>query len=292
MVNHYDVLGISRGDTEAKIRKAYRRLARKYHPDVNPNDKEAEARFKEINEAYQVLSDPETRKKYDRHGENWKQADRVKEAQAARSPFARFSGWGGEDSIFGGAAGDIFSGVFSRVHGGFTKPAMDQKVSITLEEAYAGTTREIVVPATAQPWKERRLDVKIPAGVDNGSRVHVAYDDGHNRGFNLHIEVKPHRRFLREGNDLRTEAEVPLLVAVLGGEGTVRTIRSKVELKIPPETQNGQTFRLVGQGMPHLKQPKRYGDLFVKIWVAVPTGITEEERKLFEQLEELWLARS
>ena len=293
MTSYYDVLGVPKGASEAEVKKAYRRLARKSHPDVNPDDKDAEARFKEINEAYQVLSDPESRSKYDKYGEKWKYADRIEEAQAAqsRSPFSRFSGWQETAPFLGGTSGDILEDLFSRGGRGLFRTTVEQPVEITLEEAYQGTTRQIVVPAITGSETDRRLEAKIPAGVDNGSRVHIPYGNGRQQDIYLRIVVRPHRRFQREGNNLRTEVEVPLLDAVLGGEVSVTTLKGKVTLKIPHETQNCQTFRLGGQGMPHLNKPKIYGNLYVKVKVVIPKGLSEEERKLFHQLKDLRAVR-
>ena len=293
MTSYYDVLGVPKGASEAEVKKAYRRLARKSHPDVNPDDKDAEARFKEINEAYQVLSDPESRSKYDKYGEKWKYADRIEEAQAAqsRSSFSWFSGRQETAPFLGGTSGDILEDLFSRGGRGLFRTTVEQPVEITLEEAYQGTTRQIVVPAITGSETDRRLEAKIPAGVDNGSRVHIPYGNGRQQDIYLRIVVRPHRRFQREGNNLRTEVEVPLLDAVLGGEVSVTTLKGKVALKIPAETQNSQTFRLGGQGMPHLKKPKIYGNLYVKVKVVIPKGLSEEERKLFHQLKDLRAVR-
>ncbi len=291
MGNYYDILGVSKTASDGDIRKAYRKLARKHHPDVNPNAPEAEAKFKEINEAYQVLSDEESRKKYDTYGYKWKYADHFQQAEASSGPFVWSSSWGRDGSVFGGMdgmggmGGDLFDGLFGGRNRGFSRMRVEHPVSVSLEEAYAGTTRLLAVPSATGETK--RLEVKIPPGVDTGSKVNVAYDNGRSGGVTLKVEVLPHSRFRREGADLRGDVDVPLLEAVLGGSVGVDTLRGRVELTIPPETQNGQTFRLSGRGMPHLGDPSRFGDLFVKVRIDLPSGLNEEERSLYRQLRDM-----
>ncbi len=296
MASYYDILGVSKTATDADIRKAYRRLARQYHPDVNPNNAEAEAKFKEINEAYQVLSDEENRKKYDTYGDKWKHADHFQQSDASQGPFVWRSTWSGGDGPFfegmagmGGIGGDFFDPIFGRGVGAIPRIKMEQPVSVSLEEAYAGTTRLLGVPSAS--GGTRKLEVKIPPGVDTGSKVNVAYDNGRNGGITLKVSVMPHARFQRDGANLRAEADVPMLDAVLGGTVSVDTLKGRVELTIPPETQNGQSFRLGGRGMPHLNSPARFGDLFVRARVVLPRGLNEDERGLFRQLRDLRSAR-
>ena len=302
MSSYYNILGVPKEASEADIRKAYRRLARKHHPDVNSDDKAAEERFKEINEAYQVLSDPEKRRKYDRYGDNWKHADRIEEAQGTQrgQPSTWSTGWMEEgpyarrtstDDTIGSSFGDIFEEFLSGQGRGFYPSTVEQQVAVTLEEAYKGATRYVEVPAVSEPGASRRLEVKIPPGVDNGSRVHIPYGEGRQQDLYLRIVVLPHPRFQREGNGLRTEIEVDLVDAVLGGEVAVITFKGKVALKVPAETQNGQTFRLAGQGMPRLNNPKAHGDLLVKVKVVLPKELSEEERRIFQQLKELRTVR-
>ncbi len=292
MASYYDILGVPKAASEADIRKAYRRLARQYHPDVNPNSDSAEEKFKEVNEAYQVLSDPEIRKKYDVYGEKWKYADHFQQGEASQGNFVWRSTWGGERPFFDGMGGDRFDGLFGHGVRGFSRAVVEQPVSVTLEEAYVGTTRLLNVPTTSPSEPTRRLEVTIPSGVDTGSRVNVGYRNGRGGGIRLRVTVLSHARFQREGASLRTEVEVPLLDAVLGGSISIETLKGRVELTIPPETQNGQTFRLSGRGMPHLNEPTRFGDLFVKVRVVVPRGLNEEERRLFRQLRDLRSGRS
>lgn len=292
MASYYDILGVSKSASEADIRKAYRRLARQHHPDVNPNNAGSEARFKEINEAYQVLSDEETRQKYDKYGDRWKHADQFQQAGASNGPFIWRSTWGGDGSVFegmGGMGGALFEGLFGGRVQDFAQRKVEQPVSVSLEEAYHGTTRLLGVPSTS--GETRKLEVKIPPGVDTGSRVNVAYDNGRSGGITLKVSMMPHSRYQREGANLRTEVDVPMLDAVLGGSVSVETLKGRVELTIPPETQNGQSFRLAGRGMPHLNDPVRFGDLFVKVRVVVPKGLNEEERRLFQQLRDARSAR-
>ena len=292
MDSYYDILGVPKAASEADIRKAYRRLARQYHPDVNPNSDAAEAKFKEVNEAYQVLSDPEIRKKYDVYGEKWKYADHFQQGEASQGNFVWRSTWGGERPFFDGMGGDRFDGLFSGGGRGFSRAVVEQPVSVTLEEAYVGTTRLLNVPTTSPSEPTRRLEVTIPPGVDTGSRVNVGYRNGRSGGIILRVTVLPHARFQREGASLRTEVEVSLLDAVLGGNISIDTLKGRVELTIPPETQNGQTFRLSGRGMPHLNEPTRFGDLFVKVRVVVPRDLSQEELRLFRQLRDLRSGRS
>ena len=296
MANHYDILGVPKTASDADIRKAYRRLARQYHPDVNPGNPGAEAKFKEINEAYQVLSDEESRKKYDTYGDNWKHAEHFRQSEASQGPFVWRSTWSGDDGPFfegvsgmGGIGADFFDPVFSREFEAMQRIKMEQPVSVSLEEAYAGTIRLLTVPTSS--GGTRKLEVKIPPGVDTGSKVNVAYDNGQSGGIILKMTVLPHPRFRRDGANLRGEVDVPMLDAILGGAVSVETLKGRVELTIPPETQNGQSFRLNGRGMPHLNNPARFGDLFVKARLVVPRGLNEEERGLFRQLRDLRSAR-
>ncbi|MDP2949984.1 MAG: J domain-containing protein [Chloroflexota bacterium] len=313
--DYYDILGVKRGASDKEIRQAYRRLARKHHPDVNPGDKAAEERFKEINAAYEVLSDAEKRRKYDLYGEQWQYADQFE--QARRQAGQRWS-WGGRGVPSGGFEqfdlgdlGDLFGGLFA---GGRTRPRRGEDVQymteVTLEEAYHGTTRVLqmqgeepcatcggsgrlvgavchVCQGAGAIVRPRRLEVKIPPGVSDGSRVRVAGEGRPGRGgargdLYLVISVRPHRRFQRRGDDLHTEVEVPLLDAVLGGEVAVPTLKGKAMLKVPSPTQNGRVFRLAGLGMPKLGGG--HGDLFVRVKVLLPTEFSPQERELFEKL--------
>ncbi|MCL0069191.1 DnaJ domain-containing protein [Dehalococcoidia bacterium] len=286
----YQILGIKRGASDKEIKQAYRKLARKYHPDVNPGDKSAEARFKEINQAYEVLSDPDKRHKYDQFGGKWQFAEQF--AGAGAQPYADFRR-GGTVFEFGdlgdGGLGGIFESLF-RDHTfdrtthtrGRTrrKQALEQPVELSLEEAYSGTVRTVEVD-------DRRLEVKIPPGVNDGSRIRVAAGDGEQgRDIYLVISVKPHQHFERKGNDLHVEVPVPLTDTILGSEIEVPTPKGKLALKIPPETQNGKVFRLARQGMPHLGNSGK-GDLFARVRVVLPTNLTEREKDLFKELRSL-----
>ena len=284
--NYYTILGVKRDASEKDIRQAYRRLARKHHPDVNPGDSKAEGRFKEINEAYQVLSDAESRKKYDAYGDNWKYADQFGQGQRS-GPFTytrRTTGPGGGDDLSDLGLGDLFSGMFGR--GGTTtgrRPRarrLEHPVEVSLEEAFSGTTR--ILRVQTPQGQEKRLEVKVPPGVETGAKVRIPAPDVGD--VFLLVTVQPHARFERQGADLTTEAPAPLTDAVLGGEVAVQTLKGHVALTIPPESQNGNVFRLKGQGMPHLANPDRRGDLLVKIRVTLPTGLSELEKALFRDL--------
>jgi molecular chaperone DnaJ len=321
--DYYQILGVSRNASEKEIKQAYRRLARKHHPDLNPNDKSAEARFKEINAAYEVLSNPEKRKKYDQFGEQWEYADQF--AKAGGQERVRWDfGKGGTTFEYGDLSefGDIFSSLFgdsgigSRMRRGPQRGQdIESPIEVSLEEAYHGSTR-IIQFQTAEPCTAcggtgrvgnrvcticngtggkvipKRLEVKIPAGVRDGSRIRIAGEGGPGRAGgskgNLYLVAKvlPHKLFERKGDDLYTEVSVPLATAMLGGEVGLPTLNGNLSLKIPAETQNGKVFRLAGKGMPQLGNNK-YGNMFAKIKVVLPANLTEEERKLFDKLRSL-----
>jgi DnaJ-class molecular chaperone len=247
-----------------------------------------------------VLSDPEKRKKYDKYGENWEHADEIERAQAARGRggpggFYSFRSSGGGPSVEfgeGGDLGDLFGGIFGRRQQ--RRPQRPQntetQVEVTLEEAFSGTLRTLTL--TGDHGEPRRLEVRIPPGVDNGSRVRVGGEgnpgfDGRRGDLFLLIKVRPHAKFERKGDDLHIEADVPLTTAVLGGEIEVPTVDRKVALKLPKTTQNGRVFRLSGLGMPKLATPMSRGDLYAKVRVKLPEALGEEEEKLFEQLKAL-----
>ncbi|HOG47686.1 MAG TPA: J domain-containing protein [Anaerolineae bacterium] len=305
--DYYKILGVERGASDKEIRRAYRQLARKYHPDVNPGDQASEERFKEINEAYEVLSDPEKRRKYDELGSRYQQWQRM----GGRPGEFDWSQWtagapGGRvhveyadlNDLFAGAGGfseffrSVFGGMGARGAGGYEQaqagavPSYEQSVQITLEEAYHGTKRLLRTSG-------RTLEVKIPAGVRTGSRVRIAGEGAQSRSgaargdLFLVIEVQADPRFTVDGDDLRTEVPVDVYTAVLGGEVPVPTLKGQIMLKIPPETQAGQVFRLRGQGMPHLSDAGRRGDLYVEVRIQVPQRLSEKEKALFRQLAEL-----
>ena len=284
MADYYNALGVSRGASEKDIRAAFRRLARKHHPDVNDNDPASEEKFKEINEAYTVLSDADSRRKYDRYGDDWKHADQFE--QAGRGGGFSFSNRGGVRDVTGRGRSSIFDQFFGGM-GGFEvrPPPAEYQVKISLEEAFKGAARRL------QMQDGRRLEVKIPPGVDNGSKVHISADSSHGGDFYLVISVKEHAKFRRQGKDLFVDVEAPLVDAVLGGELTVPTLTGRLALTIPQGTQNGRRFRLAGQGMPALinaaNNPRsdagHRGDLFATVKVKLPTDFTEEELDLFKR---------
>ena len=318
----YDVLGVSRSASDKEVRQAFRRLARKYHPDVNPGDAQAEERFKEINRAYEVLSDKDKRKKYDRYGERWESAYGGEAFDQARRAGGAFTQTFDLGDLFGRGGGGPFEGIFEAFTGR-RGPMRGQNVEyatdVTLEEAFQGTTRLLelqseeacatcggsgeiagavchVCQGAGQTLKMKRLEVKIPAGVQDGSRVRIA-GEGH-PGFGggprgdlyVVVRVRAHPRFERKGADLVTEAGVALEDAVLGGEVEVQTLSGKhVALKVPPLTQNGRVFRLSGLGMPRLdekRKNKARGDLLVRVNVVLPQSLSDRERELFERLRE------
>jgi len=307
--DYYDVLGVPKSASEREIRQAYRKLARQYHPDLNPNDKQSETRFKEIGQAYEVLSDAEKRKSYDRWGHDFEKIEQARKAGASSSgPGAGGSGpftWNPGSSPFGGAGGtttvddDMFGSLFDQILGGrggrrgglrANGEDYDHPVSLTLEEAFAGTTRLIqITPADGQP---KTIEIKIPSGVSDGQRVRIAGKGGPGRNggspgdLYMVVSVKPHSRFRRDGDDLTVPVDVPLYTSVLGGEVLVPTLKgTRLALKIGPETQNGQRFRLAGQGMPRADGTR--GDLYAEIRVVVPTSLTDHERELFQELAAL-----
>ncbi|MFN8632599.1 MAG: J domain-containing protein [Chloroflexota bacterium] len=317
--DYYVVLGVPRSASEKEIRQAYRKLARQYHPDLNPNDKQAEAQFKEIGQAYEVLSDAEKRKLYDRWGHDFEKIEQARKsgggfadqarAGASRSgPFTWGSGAGGAGGFsgFGGGRGnsstiddESLGSLFDQILGGMGGGARrgptkgedyDHPVSLTLEEVFTGATRLIQIsPVNGAP---QTIEVKVPAGVSDGQRVRIAGKGG--PGVNggppgdlyLVVSVRPHPRFTREGDDLRVSVDVPLYTAMLGGEVLVPTLRgSRLALRIGPETENGQRIRLAGQGLP--KGGDARGDLYAEVKVVTPKSLTDRERQLFEELAAL-----
>jgi DnaJ-class molecular chaperone len=319
--DYYKVLGVSKGASADDIKKAFRKLARKYHPDVNPGDKKAEEKFKEINEAYEVLSDPDKRRKYDTLGPNWQEQFGFQPGAGRRTYSYR-----GSPMDFDSATGfsDFFEALFGRSSAAGSRTNrndfrrrvgdnIEQPVEVTLQEAYLGGTRTFNIQSTevcplcrgtgevagkvcancsgqGMLARNKRLQVKIPSGVDNGSRIRVAGEGqpgigGGPRGdLFLVISVKSDSIYERKGDDLYADIDVDLVTAMLGGEVPVPAPDGRrLILTIPAETQNGRMFRLANKGMPRLRGDGS-GNLFARVKVVLPMGLTDEERRLFEQL--------
>ena len=319
--DYYATLGVAKTATDKEIKQAYRKLARKLHPDVNPGDKTAEGRFKSLNEAYEVLGDPDKRRKYDELGANWRQYEQARQ-QGGPGPFGDGSwtvdaggGEGGfrtmtEDEmrrIFGDQ--DPFSDFFHTFFGGAPPESqaraprqgraarakrgrdVEQELELTLEETFHGATRRFAIKHEGHT---RSVDVRIPAGVNDGSRVRVAGEGEHGAGgaaagdLYLRVHQSPHSRFERRGRDLYVRVQVPVTTAVLGGEADVPDIDGKhLRLKIPAATQNGQVLRLKGHGMPAVGRADDRGDLYATVEVRLPRSLTPEQARLYEALKRL-----
>ncbi len=314
--DYYATLGVQKGATEKEIKQAFRKLARKFHPDVNPGDKAAESKFKELNEANEVLSDPEKRRKYDELGANWRAYEQggAPGAQGGWHPGAGGSPGGFRtmspeemNQMFG--EGDPFSDFFHTFFGGAVggqpddsrrgrgrargaRPGRDveQELELSLDDAYRGVTRRLAIKHDGHA---RTVDVRIPAGVGDSSRVRIAGEGEIGSGgaksgdLYLRIRLAPHPTFERRGKDLYTKVQIPLTTAVLGGEAEVPTLAGKsLRLKVPGTTQNGQTFRLKAHGMPTTNRPDS-GDLYATVEVQLPKTLTPEQRTHFEALAEL-----
>jgi curved DNA-binding protein len=312
--DYYQVLGIAKNASEKEIKQAFRKLARKYHPDVNPGDRGAEQKFKEINEAHEVLSDPEKRRKYDQLGANWKQYEQY----AQKPPGGGFGGFrvdfgpggaggggfsdffrtffgGGIDleDLFGEAGGALRGSRRERGGPGTGAPAGGRDVSavveVSLEEAYRGTTRRLSLDGG--PGAES-FDVRIPAGVREGSKVRVSGKGERGRSgqagdLYLEVKVKPHSLYRREGDDLYVDVPVTFAEAALGAEIEVPTLSGRARIRVPAGSQTGRLMRLKGKGMPRLKGGGEPGDLFAKLVVVVPKELQPRELELVKELQTL-----
>ena len=300
-IDYYKVLGIDKKATADEIKKAYRKLARKYHPDVNPGDKESERKFKEINEANEVLSNAANRTKYDQYGENWKHGDQYEKAhQQQRSQQSRGGGYGGfSQADFGEGAdfSDFFQSMFGG-GGGFSGGArgsasgkfkgQDVEATLNLHLRDAATTHQKTFDING-----KKVRLTIPAGVANGQKIKLKGhgNPGHNGGPNgdlfITFNIEEDRQFKRMGNDLSSDLEIDLYTAILGGETLVKTLDGTVNLKVKSETQNGTRVKLKGKGFPVYKKEGEFGDLYVTYVVNMPKNLTDQEKDLFLQLKNL-----
>jgi curved DNA-binding protein len=300
--DYYEILGISPDADEKTIKQTYRKLARQHHPDVNPGDKEAEEKFKTINEAYQALSNPEQRKKYDElraQYQRWQQSGRRPQdfnwqnwaAQPGENADVRYATPEDLEDLFGSESpfSDFFTNIFGQTRGQARSRGprkgqdVEAEIDLSLEEAYRGETRVLQIG-------DRRIEARIPAGVRTGSRVRLAGQGGQGReggragDLYLIVRVLPYPNFELEGDDLHTEVPLDIYTAVVGGEVQVPTLDRPLTLKIPPKTQGGRTFRLRGRGMPKPGHPSTRGDLYVRIKLVLPENMTEEELSTFRAL--------
>lgn len=302
--DYYKVLGVEKTATPDQIKKAYRKLARQHHPDVNPNDANAEQKFKEVNEANEVLSDPEKRQKYDQLGADYQryqqsggagrggQAGGFDWSQYAQGSGSGFGGFGG--SSFGGEEADFsdfFSSLFGEAGGtGSRRPGAgadyQAELELTLEEAYHGGPRTITVQG-------KNLRLTIQPGVADGQTIRLrdqggpGRNGGPNGSLLITLHILPNARYARTGDDLTQDVPVGLYRALLGGEQTVETLGGPVKIKLKPETTNGSRVRLRGKGFPVYREKDKFGDLYLRLNVQLPTNLTEEERTLVEQLAKL-----
>lgn len=295
-IDYYKILGVSKNATQDEIKKAYRKLARKYHPDINPGDKEAEQKFKEINEANEVLGNPENRAKYDQYGEHWQHGEEYEKARAQQQQQQQGGNFEGGSFEFG--QGEDFSDFFQSMfgggqgfgsrHGGATGKFKGQDIQAELLVSLRDAA--VTHPQTFE-INGQKVRITIPAGIYDGQQIRLRGKGypGHHGGPNgdLYITFNvPHDdNFVREGNNLRTKVPLDLYTAVLGGEVLVETLEGEVKLKVKPETQNGTTVRLKGKGFPIYKQEGQFGDLFVTFDIKIPTQLTEKQKKLFEELK-------
>jgi len=301
-IDYYKTLDVSKSATETEIKKAYRKLARKYHPDLNPNDKEAEKKFKEINEANEVLSNPENRKKYDKYGKDWQHADEFEKAgydpnqqrsrQQSSSDFSGgdFSGFGGDFS------GSDFSDFFNSMYGSAGRSSRSQakyrgqdfnaELQLDLASAYTTHKQNLAVNG-------KNIRITIPAGVENGQIIKIpghggpGANGGPNGDLYITFNIENNSDFKREGNNLYSDVDLDFYTAILGGEIYVNTFDGKVKIKVPAETQTGTKVKLKGKGFPVYKKDNQFGDLYITYNVKTPTKLSQKEKELFAELAKI-----
>jgi len=297
-IDYYKVLGIDKNASEKEVRKAYRKLARKYHPDLNPDDKEAQRKFQQVNEAHEVLSDPEKRKKYDKYGKDWQHAEAFEQAEQQRQQ--QQGGFGGQRSYRGssgfegfseGEFSDFFESMFGRQAGGrgryrraaFRGQDYEARLQLRLSEVYKTHKRTLTVDG-------QNIRITIPAGVEHGQTIKIkgyggpGVNGGPNGDLYITFQIENDTGFRRDGQHLHKTIELDLYTAVLGGEITVDTMDGKVKLEVPPETQNGTKVKLKGKGFPVYKKKGQHGDLFLTYEVKIPTQLSDKEKALFKEL--------
>ncbi|NNE32995.1 MAG: J domain-containing protein [Winogradskyella sp.] len=296
-IDYYKILGLKKDATKSEIKKAYRKMARKYHPDLNPNDKQAEIKFKQINEANEVLSNDDNRKKYDKYGEHWKDGEAyesAKQNQQAQQQYRRSSSFEGFDQFGDGAQySDFFESMFGSGFTGRGKSnakfrGQDYNAQLQLNLTDVFTPQQQVLTVNG-----KNIRLTIPAGVVNGQTIKIKGKGG--KGLNggpngdLYIEFKINNNtsFKRDGNNLYTTQDISLYTAVLGGDLTIKTLDGKVKLSVKPFTQNNTTVKLKGKGFPKYKEDNKFGDLFITYNVVLPTKLSTEEKELFEKLAKL-----
>lgn len=301
-IDYYSVLGIAKDASDDDIKKAYRKLARKHHPDLNPNDQEANKKFQQINEANEVLSDPEKRKKYDQYGKDWQHAEQFEEArrqqQQSRQNYGQAAGGAGEYDFSGGFGGadfsDFFSSMFGQDAGGgrgrrqtqFKGQDYQAELHLSLRDAYTTHKQTMNVDG-------KNIRITVQAGVENGQKIKLSgygalgINGGPNGDLYITFVIEDDPRFRRMGNDLYVDEEIDLYTAVLGGERVVETMDGKVKLTVKPETQNGTKVRLKGKGFPVYRQDGSFGDLYITWQVKLPTNLTDQQKDLFQQLAAL-----
>lgn len=295
-IDYYKILGLTKNATQEDIKKAYRKLARQHHPDLNPNDKEAHKKFQQVNEANEVLSDPEKRKKYDQYGKDWQHAEQFE--KAGRSQQRPAGSWEGSftgsheegdfsdffESLFGGGGGSRTRGRSRQTK--FRGQDIGAELSLNLTDVYTTHQQTFTIGG-------KNIRITIPAGVDNGQKIKIAghgepgINGGPNGDLFITFRIINNTKYKRSVNDLYSAVDIDLYTALLGGEITIETLSGKIKLKVNPETQNGTKVRLKGKGFPVYKKEGEYGDLFVTYQVKLPVNLTEKQKELFRQLSTL-----
>lgn len=290
-IDYYKILGLSKNASETDIKKAYRKLARKYHPDVNPNDKEAEKKFKEINEANEVLSNPENRKKYDEYGKDWKHAEEYEKARHQdhyqRSAHYPFGGYSEED----------FSDFFSSMFGGRTSRQQNRHVKYKGQDLNAELHLDLIdvykTHKRTLTLNNKNIRITIPAGIENGQTIKIkghgkqGINGGPNGDLYINFTIVNNTKFKRDGDHLFSTIDLDLYKALLGGEQIVDTFDGKVKLTIKPETENGTKVKLKGKGFPKYKKEGQFGDLFITYNITIPKNLSHKEKELFAELKKL-----
>jgi curved DNA-binding protein len=294
-IDYYKVLGVDKSASPDDIKKAYRKLARKMHPDLNPDDKSANQKFQQVNEAHEVLSDPEKRKKYDQYGKDWQHAEQFEQQkqQHQQQQRSRQSHGFGDEQFSYSSEGD-FSDFFESLFGGGQRSrqtkfrGQDYRAELEMRLEDILETKQHVLTVNG-----KNIRITVPAGVDNGQVIKLkgygapGVNGGPNGDLYITFNISNHSQFKRAGSDLYTPASIDLYTALLGGEITIDALKGKVKLSIKPATQNGTKIRLKGKGLPVYKKEGEYGDLYITFDIKLPSHLTEEEKKLFQQLRDL-----